>query len=222
MIVRMKLATPTEGLITLSDQLNPALFRMAKVGLGSLGVVTELTLQCIPSHHLRERMYTTTIDKIHQKHKQRLRNFRHVRYMWLPHTDSVVVVISNPVDGIGLPSTVLETELAAAEADVAAAIKANRSDVSIAGAPTTALVELYLTLNPDIKRAEVECMSFSQLRDALLDISPLDTEHIKRVNRAEAEFWLRSSGERTADSTEILGFDCGGEQWVLEVRTAED
>jgi hypothetical protein len=34
MIVNMKMATPTEGLITLSNTANPRLFSMAKVGLG--------------------------------------------------------------------------------------------------------------------------------------------------------------------------------------------
>ena len=35
--------------------------------------------------------------------------------------------------------------------------------------------------------------------------------------QAEADFWKRSEGYRTGWSDEILGFDCGGEQWVLEV-----
>ena len=38
-----------------------------------------------------------------------------------------------------------------------------------------------------------------------------------RVNRAEAEYWRLSSGTRVGYSDEILGFDCGGEQLVLEV-----
>ena len=36
MIVNMKMATPTEGLITLSNTANPRLFSMAKVGLGKI------------------------------------------------------------------------------------------------------------------------------------------------------------------------------------------
>jgi L-galactono-1,4-lactone dehydrogenase len=37
------------------------------------------------------------------------------------------------------------------------------------------------------------------------------------VNQAEAAFWEASGGERIDDSTNILGFDCGGEQLVFEV-----
>ncbi len=41
---------------------------------------------------------------------------------------------------------------------------------------------------------------------------------VVQVNRAEAEFWRLSSGQRVGYSDEILGFDCGGQQLVLEVK----
>jgi L-galactono-1,4-lactone dehydrogenase len=48
MVTRLKLATPLNGILTLSEaDPDPALFHMAKVGLGSLGVVTELTVKVI-------------------------------------------------------------------------------------------------------------------------------------------------------------------------------
>ena len=60
-------------------------------------------------------------------------------------------------------------------------------------------------------------MGFGQLRDELLKVAPLDLEHVKRVNRAEAEFWKRNAGTRCDWSDQILGFDCGGQQHVYEV-----
>lgn len=52
----------------------------------------------------------------------------------------------------------------------------------------------------------------------------LDTKHRKliavivgQVNAAEAEFWRRSQGTRLDYSDRILGFECGGQQWVNEV-----
>jgi hypothetical protein len=60
-------------------------------------------------------------------------------------------------------------------------------------------------------------MGFGQLRDELLKVAPLDLEHVKRVNAAEAEFWRRNSGRRCDWSDKILGFDCGGQQHVYEV-----
>ena len=63
---------------------------------------------------------------------------------------------------------------------------------------------------------ELRGSAFSELRDRLLALAPLDAGHVARVNAAEAEFWRRSAGERVAPSEEVLGFDCGGQQWVLE------
>ena len=34
--------------------------------------------------------------------------------------------------------------------------------------------------------------------------------------QAEADFWRKSEGYRVGWSDELLGFDCGGQQWVLE------
>ena len=34
-----------------------------------------------------------------EAHAALLRTYRHVRYMWLPHTDAVVVVVSDPCAG---------------------------------------------------------------------------------------------------------------------------
>lgn len=60
-------------------------------------------------------------------------------------------------------------------------------------------------------------MSFTQMRDKLVAMDPLNTSHIKQVNKAELEYWRRSSGYRMDTSDQILGFDCGGQQWVQEV-----
>ncbi|CAE7667041.1 unnamed protein product [Symbiodinium microadriaticum] len=138
-IVEMKIATPAEGILTLSDAKLPRLYRLAKVGLGSVGVVTELTLRCIPKLNLKEDTIVLQRDDVSDGHYDRLRQCRHVRYMWIPYTSCVVSVTSNP-------------------------------------AP-----------------------------------------NVKRVNQAEAKYWEASQGSRVGDSTDILGFDCGGEQWVLEM-----
>jgi len=68
---------------------------MARVGLGCLGVVAELTLQCVPSHQLLQHTQVMTRQQVHDQHKQLLQKNRHLRYMWLPYTDAVVVVTGN-------------------------------------------------------------------------------------------------------------------------------
>merc|ERR1719502_1195081 len=51
-VVSMKLVTPARGTIMLSQTQEPELFSLARVGLGALGIVAEVTLQCVDAHRL--------------------------------------------------------------------------------------------------------------------------------------------------------------------------
>ena len=68
----------------------------------------------------------------------------------------------------------------------------------------------------DENEPNVDELSFTELRDKLIALDPLNKEHIMKINQAEAEFWTKSEGYRVGWSDEILGFDCGGQQWVSE------
>lgn len=45
----------------------------------------------------------------------------------------------------------------------------------------------------------------------------MDENVLLQVNQVEAEYWRKSEGIRVGWSDEILGFDCGGQQWVSEI-----
>jgi L-galactono-1,4-lactone dehydrogenase len=193
MILELTLETPGRGTLELSaGGPEDALFRLARVGLGSLGVVSKVTLQCVPQYTLHERTYTTTVEQLRQGHAKLLQTYRHVRYMWIPNTDTVVVVVS---------------DVAKPDAKVSEATLPENERVK-------PLQTLLQQLQPDC--GNLDGQNFAQLREKLLVIDPLNPEHVAKVNAAEAEFWKLSAGERIADSTEILGFECGGVQWVLE------
>jgi hypothetical protein len=55
------------------------------------------------------------------------------------------------------------------------------------------------------------CGSTSYFVDALLAFNPLDVNHVKRCNQAEAEFWRKNEGYQTKPSDQLLQFDCGGQ-----------
>ncbi|CAA2998293.1 L-galactono-1,4-lactone dehydrogenase, mitochondrial [Olea europaea subsp. europaea] len=42
-------------------------------------------------------------------------------------------------------------------------------------------------------------------------------DYVMKVNQAETEFWRKLEGYRVGWNDEILGFDCGGQQWVSEI-----
>ncbi len=70
------------------------------------------------------------------------------------------------------------------------------------------------TNHPD---EELAVMSSTELRDHLLNLNPLNVDWVRKVNAAEAAHWRLREGYRVGYSDQLLGFDCGGQQWVLEV-----
>lgn len=97
-VKRLKLVTPGLGTITLSEEDNGALFHLAKVGLGCLGVVVEVTMDCIPAHHLLEHTFVLTRKQAREQKDSLLKNHKHMRFMWIPYADAVVVVTNDPID----------------------------------------------------------------------------------------------------------------------------
>ena len=118
-------------------------------------------------------------------------------------------------------STEVSSAAAAAAAAVVAANSSNSSSISISSSLSNPLADLLDTFDTDERNKNKnknnnKSNSFAELRDALLDIAPLNTSHISQINIAEAKYWAQAAGERIGDSTEILGFDCGGQQMVIK------
>ena len=213
----MKIITPAHGVLTLSQSKNSSIFKMAKVGLGSLGVVSEVTLKCIPKMQLEEvtkvydRESIVTGGQEDKSHYDRLLANRHVRYMWLPYTDTVVSVTSKIHDSNNLSDATTftaETNVANVTPPTAQMVAILKENLKAGGdRNNSSKDEDYLSLSS---------YSVAGLRDLLLEYKPLSVSHISAINNAEAEFWKASQLTRIDDSVNILGFDCGGEQWVLE------
>ncbi|KAL3159108.1 hypothetical protein ABBQ32_011105 [Trebouxia sp. C0010 RCD-2024] len=208
-VVSMKLVTPARGCLELSKEKDPELFRMARVGLGCLGVVAELTIQCVPSHQLLQHTLVMTRRQVHQQHKQLLQANRHLRYMWLPYTDAVVVVTCNAYkEGEALPACPPPASPDHQLAPFRELLHSLCGKLRQGVAPQEDL--------PGPTLEAVDRMSGTELRDHLLAIDPLDHLWVARVNQAEAEWWKRCEGYQQGWSDWLLGFDCGGQQWVLE------
>ncbi|KAK3006911.1 hypothetical protein RJ639_017291 [Escallonia herrerae] len=206
-VISMKLVTPAKGIIEVSKEKNPELFYLARVGLGGLGVVAEVTLQCVERQELVEHTFISNMKEIKRNHKKFLSENKHVKYLYIPGTDAVVVVRCNPVSKWKGPPK-FKPKYTNDEAIQHMRDLYQESLKKYRGEATAKM--------PDEDEPNVNELSFTELRDKLLALDPLNTDHVKKVNQAEAEFWRRSEGYRVGWSDEILGFDCGGQQWVSE------
>lgn len=198
-VVGMKLATPAKGVVHLSLEQDPDLFHLAKVGLGCLGVVTELTLQCIPVHNLVEHTFVLTRNDAKTQIHTLLKQHRHVRYMWIPYEDAVVVVTNDSESMIQGQGKLGE-------------VSSEKIDTHKRFEPFIELMQQLRIIDLDENLvSSASSMSFGDMRDRLIAYDPLNESHIRRVNKAEAEFWRRSEGYQTKPSDQLLQFDCGGQ-----------
>ncbi|GFY96155.1 L-galactono-1,4-lactone dehydrogenase [Actinidia rufa] len=207
-VISMKLVTPAKGTIEISREKDPELFYLARCGLGGLGVVAEVTLQCVERQELVEHTFVSNMKEIKKNHKKLLSENKHVKYLYIPYTDTVVIVTCNPVSKWKGPpkfkSKYSHDEAIQPVRDLyQESLKKYRGE-EIAAKPL------------DNNEPDINDLSFTELRDKLLALDPLNKDHVVKVNQAEAEFWTKSEGYRLGWSDEILGFDCGGQQWVSE------
>lgn len=215
-VVDMKIVSPSLGLLHLSKSENPSLFNLAKVGLGLLGIVTEMTIQCVDSHLLKETIQVFTHDELIKEHKNIVNENKHAKYLWIPYTDEVVVITANETTFTDIQE---QTE------GIATLQKEREKAEQLSLQPMIELLE-------DIKKGQKQQgrkiatteidpnkVNFADMRDKLLDIDNLNPEHIVKVNKAELSYWKRLSKLSPTvirDSTEILAFACGGQQLVWE------
>jgi L-gulono-1,4-lactone dehydrogenase len=89
LVVGLRLVTGT-GEVLILDEDHP-LLPAARVGLGALGIITEVTLAVVPAFRLRETTETLAFDQALAEIQTIARSAEYVKLWWLPHTDDVIV-----------------------------------------------------------------------------------------------------------------------------------
>ena len=70
-------------------------FDIYAVGLGVLGVITKITLQCEPSFNLEVVERKMSLEEIETNFDQLLKDNEHFKFIWIPHTDDFMVWLGN-------------------------------------------------------------------------------------------------------------------------------
>ena len=67
------------------------LFAAARLGLGALGVVTEVELECEPAFQLAEEAVGLSFEEAADALLDKVERHEHVKLWWLPHTDRAMI-----------------------------------------------------------------------------------------------------------------------------------
>lgn len=86
-IVGMRIVQP-DGSILIADESNPDLLNAARVSIGMLGVISEITLQAMDSYRLHETLWRCTFDECMEQHDDLAARHRHFGFFWCPVPES--------------------------------------------------------------------------------------------------------------------------------------
>nr|VFJ59670.1 MAG: L-gulonolactone oxidase [Candidatus Kentron sp. FM]VFJ60241.1 MAG: L-gulonolactone oxidase [Candidatus Kentron sp. FM]VFK12466.1 MAG: L-gulonolactone oxidase [Candidatus Kentron sp. FM] len=84
----LRMVTPGGGVLKISLRENPGLLDAARCHLGSLGIITEMTLQVCKAFDLAVTERPNTLEAVLEGLPERLRT-DHYRFWYVPHTDRV-------------------------------------------------------------------------------------------------------------------------------------
>lgn len=86
----LRLALPDGTTLACSATEHPEVFAAARVGLGALGVVIEVTLQTEPAFGLHAVEGGSTLDAVLERFDDDCASTDHVEFYWFPHTRKVL------------------------------------------------------------------------------------------------------------------------------------
>ena len=92
------IATADGQLLECSKEKNPEIFNAGRVSLGSLGIITQMTMDVVPSYKLEYVAKKSKLSKTLDNLDEYIANNRNFEFYWFPYTQTVQNKFSNETD----------------------------------------------------------------------------------------------------------------------------
>ncbi|HVS48123.1 MAG TPA: D-arabinono-1,4-lactone oxidase [Candidatus Dormibacteraeota bacterium] len=93
-VVGLSLITANGDVRHCSPDKDADVFKAAQIGLGALGVLSTVTLKCVPAYNLRSVQEPHLVDELLEQFDELCASSDHFEFFWWPHTD-LAQAISN-------------------------------------------------------------------------------------------------------------------------------
>ena len=97
-VIALKFINGKGEIIECSAIKNTELFKATQVSLGCFGVITEITIQCVPAYKLKLQNGREKLSDVLATLKQRNTENRNFEFYWIPYTDTAWTKTSNIVE----------------------------------------------------------------------------------------------------------------------------
>ena len=90
-VVGLQLVAADGSVLSCSPTSHPEVFEAARLGIGALGVITTMTIRCVPAFALRAEERPWTLSAALRDLEGFARSADHAEFFWFPHTDAITV-----------------------------------------------------------------------------------------------------------------------------------
>lgn len=104
-IVGMEIVTGSGDIVWCDQDTNPELLAVARVGVGSLGVVTKVTIQCVPAFNLAVEETVERLDDLLDGFADNAAANDHFEFFWVPGTRNALVKRNNRTQRAAQPES---------------------------------------------------------------------------------------------------------------------
>ncbi len=94
----LRIVTASGEIAKCDAEHDPDLLEAARVSLGSLGVMSDATLQLVPAYRLHEREWKVGIEECLAELADRVARHRHFEFFWYPHRDYAEMKTLDPTN----------------------------------------------------------------------------------------------------------------------------
>jgi L-gulono-1,4-lactone dehydrogenase len=94
----LELMTADGELVSCSADEEAQIFSAARVGLGALGILATVTLQCVPAFRVNAVERAMPVDRVLDKLEEYVDGNEHFEFFWVPHTPFVITKRNNRTD----------------------------------------------------------------------------------------------------------------------------
>ena len=98
-VVALTLVTGTGDLLTISETENAELLPAARLGLGALGVIVDITIQCVPAFLLQAVERPEPLEATLDSYLERSATADHFEFYWFPHTETALTKTNTRLPG---------------------------------------------------------------------------------------------------------------------------
>ncbi|MCB9204234.1 MAG: FAD-binding protein [Flavobacteriales bacterium] len=91
MVESFKLVKADGEVLEVSRKENSELYHLSVISLGSLGIITEMTINVVPKFQLRERSGIMDFEEVCDNILDWVKEHDHIKMWWFPHTDKMMV-----------------------------------------------------------------------------------------------------------------------------------